>query len=125
MNKHKLSFRKWFAGKNPSSQPPNDNIDAYEIHRGKGPRATRRRLYVSDRFHPNFEGEHPRGGRGGGPPTSLPLPSTSRENSLFDGYLEHPLATKARNVPTQHSGFSVAPGLGPATLWPRVRDHNH
>ncbi|GFW53731.1 uncharacterized protein TNCV_3938251 [Trichonephila clavipes] len=39
------------------------------------------------------KGGHSRGGQR--PPTSLPLPPTSREDLRFDGYLEYPHATKA------------------------------
>ncbi|GFX25961.1 hypothetical protein TNCV_2303431 [Trichonephila clavipes] len=42
---------------------------------------------------PIFEGE--RSGGGQSPPTSLPLPTTSRENMRLDGYLEYPHAAKA------------------------------
>ncbi|GFY27280.1 hypothetical protein TNCV_2069001 [Trichonephila clavipes] len=44
-------------------------------------------------FHPNLERENPGGDQG--PPTSLPLPPTSREDLRFDGYLEYPHAAKA------------------------------
>ncbi|GFV96949.1 uncharacterized protein TNCV_4351621 [Trichonephila clavipes] len=37
-------------------------------------------------FYPNFEGEHPGGAQR--PPTSLPLPPTSREDLRLEGYLE-------------------------------------
>ncbi|GFT98299.1 hypothetical protein TNCV_2903961 [Trichonephila clavipes] len=39
------------------------------------------------------EGENPRGGQG--PPTSLHLPPTTREDLRLDGYLEYPHAAKA------------------------------
>ncbi|GFX90999.1 amiloride-sensitive sodium channel subunit beta [Trichonephila clavipes] len=45
------------------------------------------------RSHPNFEGEHPRGGQG--PPTSLLLQPTSREGLRLDGYLKYHHAAKA------------------------------
>ncbi|GFU95338.1 hypothetical protein TNCV_4309371 [Trichonephila clavipes] len=44
-------------------------------------------------YHPNLEGENPGGGQG--PPISLPLPPTTREDLRLDGYLEHPYAAKA------------------------------
>ncbi|GFX04610.1 uncharacterized protein TNCV_901381 [Trichonephila clavipes] len=42
---------------------------------------------------PQFRGRKPLGGQG--PPTSLPLPPTSREDLRLDGYLEYPHAAKA------------------------------
>ncbi|GFW90868.1 uncharacterized protein TNCV_2418611 [Trichonephila clavipes] len=42
---------------------------------------------------PNLEGENPGGGQG--PPMSLPLQPTTREDLRLDGYLEYPHAAKA------------------------------
>ncbi|GFW72560.1 uncharacterized protein TNCV_3797881 [Trichonephila clavipes] len=42
---------------------------------------------------PKFEREHPKGGQG--PPTSLNLSPTSREDLQLDGYLEYSHAAKA------------------------------
>ncbi|GFX57814.1 uncharacterized protein TNCV_943741 [Trichonephila clavipes] len=44
-------------------------------------------------FHPNLGGEHPGGGQR--PPTSLPLPPTSRKDLRLDDYLKYPHAAKA------------------------------
>ncbi|GFU29696.1 uncharacterized protein TNCV_4745321 [Trichonephila clavipes] len=51
---------------------------------------------IFTRFHPNLEGENPGGGQGA--PTSLPLPSTTREDLRLDGYLEYPHAAKAQYI---------------------------
>ncbi|GFV90415.1 hypothetical protein TNCV_49901 [Trichonephila clavipes] len=53
-------------------------------------------IQVTVRFgsvHPNLDGEHSGGGQR--PPTSLPLPPTTREDLQLDGYLEYPHAVKA------------------------------
>ncbi|GFU42542.1 uncharacterized protein TNCV_4556581 [Trichonephila clavipes] len=50
-------------------------------------------LQVTERFSPNLEGEHPGGAQG--PPTSLPLSPTSREDLRLDSYLKYPHAAKA------------------------------
>ncbi|GFY00307.1 hypothetical protein TNCV_4711091 [Trichonephila clavipes] len=42
---------------------------------------------------PQFRGRTPRGGQG--PPNSLPVPPTSREDLRLDGYLKYPNAVKA------------------------------
>ncbi|GFU91567.1 transposable element Tc3 transposase [Trichonephila clavipes] len=61
------------------------------------------------------QGEH--SGSGQRPPTSLPLPPTSREDLRLDGYLEYPYATQALHLQTSMSspGFSLAfpTGLAP------------
>ncbi|GFY02827.1 hypothetical protein TNCV_3507071 [Trichonephila clavipes] len=48
-------------------------------------------------FHPYLEGENPGGGQG--PPTSLPLPPTTREDLRLDGYLEY-------TMPERHYTFT-------------------
>ncbi|GFS83762.1 hypothetical protein TNCV_610961 [Trichonephila clavipes] len=61
-------------------------------------------------FTPNFEGEHPGGGQG--PPTSLPLPSTSRQDLWLDGYLEYPPCRKGTIIsqtPMSSHGFKPKP----------------
>ncbi|GFU40705.1 uncharacterized protein TNCV_3230701 [Trichonephila clavipes] len=47
------------------------------------------------RFHPNFDVVRTLGGGGQGPPASLSLPATTREDSGLDGYLEYPHTVKA------------------------------
>ncbi|GFV12774.1 hypothetical protein TNCV_1367441 [Trichonephila clavipes] len=54
--------------------------------------STIRLQYVLAPFHPNFVGEHPRGGQGS--PSSLHLPPTSREDLLLYDYLEYFHAAK-------------------------------
>ncbi|GFY10345.1 hypothetical protein TNCV_2630221 [Trichonephila clavipes] len=58
--------------------------------------------------NPNFEGEHP--GNGQGPPDSLPLPPTSREDLRLDGYLKNPHAAKVHLQASMSSlGFERSP----------------
>ncbi|GFW19945.1 hypothetical protein TNCV_866511 [Trichonephila clavipes] len=77
------------------------------------------------RLHPNFEGEYP-GGQG--PPTSLPLPPTSRENLRLDGCLKYPPATKERDTFTStiHLQTSMSsPGFEPRPNGTAVSVANH
>ncbi|GFU84396.1 hypothetical protein TNCV_4124001 [Trichonephila clavipes] len=50
-------------------------------------------------------------GDGQGPPTTLPLPPTTRENLRLNGYLEYPHSTKALHLQTSMSspGFKPSP----------------
>ncbi|GFU52965.1 hypothetical protein TNCV_1142571 [Trichonephila clavipes] len=71
-------------------------------------------------FHPNLEGENPGGGQG--PPTSLPLPPTTREDLRLDGYLEYPPAAKG----TIHLQTSMSsPGFEPSPYGTTVSIANH
>ncbi|GFW39163.1 hypothetical protein TNCV_1831531 [Trichonephila clavipes] len=53
-------------------------------------------MQVTERFHPNFEGEH--SGYGQRSRTSLPLLPTSPENLRLDGYLT------SSEIPSQQLG---------------------
>ncbi|GFU66175.1 hypothetical protein TNCV_2858481 [Trichonephila clavipes] len=55
--------------------------------------------------HPNFEGEHPRGGQG--LPTSLSLPAASREDLRFDGYLEYPMPQRHYTFTNTHAASGI------------------
>ncbi|GFV81152.1 uncharacterized protein TNCV_3742131 [Trichonephila clavipes] len=77
-------------------------IEAHEVHLGKGldctPVVCRRLEYHAGDGTillscPPILREHPGGGQG--PPTSLPLPPTTREDLRRDSYLEYPHAAKA------------------------------
>ncbi|GFY25226.1 hypothetical protein TNCV_2483471 [Trichonephila clavipes] len=60
-------------------------------------------------LHPNFEGEHPRGGWE--PPLSLRLPPILREDLRLDGYLEYPLPQRhyTRTCTMSSPGFEPSP----------------
>ncbi|GFV46669.1 hypothetical protein TNCV_3544851 [Trichonephila clavipes] len=102
--------------------PPDlDLIPTHEVHHGK--RLVERlslavdlsNIQVTVRFSsvsPQFRGKTLRGG-GQGPPSSLPLPSTSREDLRVDGYLEYPHAAKALYICKHMHVFSGIRAQGP------------
>ncbi|GFX81494.1 uncharacterized protein TNCV_4509011 [Trichonephila clavipes] len=67
-------------------------------------------------FYPNFEGEH--SGDGQGPPTSLSLPPTSREDLRFDGFTKNSCLLQDSNPgPTALHAASVTTILDEWLQW--------
>ncbi|GFW29359.1 hypothetical protein TNCV_743011 [Trichonephila clavipes] len=71
-------------------------------------------------FHPNFEGERPRGDEG--TTTFLPLPPTSREDLRVDGCLEYP---PCRQGTIRLQIAMSSPGLEPNANGTTVSVTNH
>ncbi|GFU34214.1 hypothetical protein TNCV_3764881, partial [Trichonephila clavipes] len=87
-------------------------IEAPEIHHGKRLSCTSVAIRSCEHHtggstigHSNFEGEHPRGGQG--LPTSLSLPSASREDLRFDGYLEYPMPQRHYTFTNTHAASGI------------------
>ncbi|GFX56751.1 hypothetical protein TNCV_494991 [Trichonephila clavipes] len=65
-----------------------------------------------------LEGEHLEGGQG--PPTSFPLPPTSRQDLRLNEYLEYPHATKAVYI---YKHPCLLPDLNPCPTTPQLEEN--